>query len=1039
MSNINQLSGAIRFALLAGAASAFAAPAFAQDQPKELETVKVTGSNIKRSVDEETAQPVQVVSRAQIEATGLNNVAEVLSTLSSTDGSGLSTVTTQTNGSDGSQQISLRDLGAGRTLVLVDGYRWATDPSQTVDLSTIPVAIIERIEILTSGASAIYGSDAVAGVVNLITRKNYDGAQAGVYFGATSKGDGERTGFDFTIGTNGERSNSVLSASYTEQEAIFAGDREISSVPTFGDLNDTYGFPVGTTCRNLLSGASVASVGALAGSCGSASGQFGLFSGATGSGVVSRTFNNTTLDPLTGTTPVLGTAITAANFHTFRAADRYNFAPVNYLQQPAKRANLFGYTRFNFTDNLTGWARFNYTKRTSSQQLAEVPLTISAAGGNGPQWQFSIPTTNIFNPFSTAITSANYRMSLAGPRNNQFDYDIFGLQLGLEGAFELGERTFNWELMGQRNDGQYDSSGSGYINLFNLRNALGPNGFDPANGLYCGTSFATRIPGCVPFNIFGGPTGGQGYLIPNAGRTLTASEVRAAIDYISYTLVDTSGNTATNYKGTISGDLFELPGGMGGFAVGFETRKDDAFVTPDALVSEGGSSTNFAAPTRGQTTSRDFFVEFALPLLADAPLAKKLNLNIAARKTRNDAEGFADPNPSDTRIEAVFNNKAAISSTKPAVSVEWSPIEDLLVRANWGETFRAPNASELYGGVAEGFPAANDPCSTTRYFGTRTTPTPTNPTGTILTLSPADFRAQCDLRTGGASNPGVPLTVGGPALGGVPQLNAQLRGLFGSSVDLVPEEGENIGLGFVYSPNQIENLNVRLDFWQVELEDAIASLGVGDILARCHTRRNPTTGALLNQFCGNIARIADGSVAQVTAVPVNLQVLRRRGIDLGVTYSFDTDWGRFGIRWDTTYNHSIEDKADEFTTDFFDSVGLYTGNANWEYSSNVNIDWTKGDWSATWTTRYRSDVAETCFFVCNERDGDGLNHTGQYAVHDLQLGWKAPWKARIAVGARNLFGKEPPLLTNNTFAHSFDAAYDLPGGAFWYAQYRQDF
>jgi len=179
-----------------GSASLIAATgASAQDSAnagaEELQTVVVTGSRIARA-DTETTQPVLVVSREEIEATGLNNMFDILNNLTVSDGSGLSTVTTQTNGSDGSQQISLRGFGASRTLVLVDGKRWATDIDAVTDLSTIPVAIIERVEVLKDGASAIYGSDAIGGVINLITRRDYNGAQVNLYLGETEKGDGRR-------------------------------------------------------------------------------------------------------------------------------------------------------------------------------------------------------------------------------------------------------------------------------------------------------------------------------------------------------------------------------------------------------------------------------------------------------------------------------------------------------------------------------------------------------------------------------------------------------------------------------------------------------------------------------------------------------------------------------------------------------------------------------------------------------------------------------------------------------------------------------
>ena len=208
MSNVTKLSDAIKFALFVGAASSAASvTAFAQEaatEAKTLDRVEVTGSRIKK-VDAESAQPVTVITRADIEKSGVTNVYDLLNAVTASDGSGLSNVTTQTNGSDGSQYISLRGLGSQRTLVLVDGKRWPTNIDGQSDLSTIPLAIIERVDILKDGASATYGSDAIAGVVNLITRKNYEGAQLGLQYGQFTPGDGANTAFDFTIGAAGER------------------------------------------------------------------------------------------------------------------------------------------------------------------------------------------------------------------------------------------------------------------------------------------------------------------------------------------------------------------------------------------------------------------------------------------------------------------------------------------------------------------------------------------------------------------------------------------------------------------------------------------------------------------------------------------------------------------------------------------------------------------------------------------------------------------------------------------------------------------
>jgi iron complex outermembrane receptor protein len=945
MSNTTKLAGAIKFALFVGAASSVASvSAFAQekDAAKTLDRVEVTGSRIKR-VDAETTQPIAIVTRADIEKTGLTNVFDILNNITSSDGSGLSTTTTQTNGSDGSQQISLRGLGADRTLVLVDGKRWITDIDGTVDLSTIPVAIIERIDVLKDGASAIYGSDAIAGVVNIITRKNFEGAQFGTSYGQTTKGDGAQNSADITVGAAGERSSAVLSVSYSEQKAIYAGDRLISREPYFGCF-EYYG-----------------------GVCpyGSASGAYGRF--AVAGSLIPGANGTKALNPSAN----IADGIQASDFRTFTSADRYNFSPINYLQQPAQRLNLFGAGRFSITDNISAYVRANYTKRYSNQQLAEVPATASVAGANGPQWKIGIASTMPFNPFGVAINTWNFRNVAVGPRNPSYDYDIFALQTGLEGSFELGQHYFSWDLSAARNDGQYDKRGTGYINLFNLAKAVGAGGYDAAsNSLYCGATYATRIAGCIPYNVFGGPSLGLGSQITGApvGRKVTAAEVQQMVNYVSYTQVSTSGNTTTNYNGSITGDLFELPAGMLSMAVGFEYRKDVAFNQPDTLVASGGSSDNFNEPTSGQTEVTEYFAEVTIPLLKDVFLAKELELRAAVRQSDYSASG---------KVGLTTVTADPGSPTNAMYGLKWKPMDDLMFRASYGESFRAPSAFDLYAGGGESFPSTNDPC--------RSNALGAGGTAYFVAANAATCKAA---------------GLSGPSGFGTVQDNSQIRTLNGGDPTLKPEYGTNLTYGFVYSPSFAEGLDLTVDYWEVELKDVQSTLTAGTIMNRCLGTGGFTADPF---FCTKVERTASGSVATVRTARVNLAEFRTSGIDLGGVYRWDAgDWGNFRFAVDTSWTQNRETRGSAASA-WSDAVGNYDGSPNWEYRTVANVDWSKGDYSVRWTTRYMSDIAED-FCIDNSMFGakikcreDGLNHTGSYAVHDLNVAWKAPWDATVSL------------------------------------------
>src|SRR5690606_37814160 len=333
----NELFKAVRYALYAGATAAVglsAAPVFAQDaaqdqSSEQLETIVVTGSRI-RSVDVETAQPILVIDRAQIEHQGAATVEDVLNRLSVTSGNILNR--SVNNGNNGQVNISLRNLGSIRTLVLVNGHRWVSQLAGNVDLTTIPSSIIERIEVLKDGASAIYGSDAIGGVVNIITRDRYDGAEAHAYYGEYDEGDGTTQPYDFTMGANSDRASLLFNVAYTKGVPVFAGDRHISADPTLG---------AGTTLYSFY-------------------GDHGII-----------------YDPSFGTlaiNPGASSSNDRAKFHPYDFdQDSWNFAPQNYLLTPTERRSLFVQGRYDITDNIRFRTDVLYNQRNSDQELAAIP------------------------------------------------------------------------------------------------------------------------------------------------------------------------------------------------------------------------------------------------------------------------------------------------------------------------------------------------------------------------------------------------------------------------------------------------------------------------------------------------------------------------------------------------------------------------------------------------------------------------------------------------------------------------------------------
>ena len=588
------LRDAIKAALYGGSliAVATAPVAFAQDQDdaEELETITVVGSRIKRT-DIETSQPVFVLEREDLQKTGLTSVGDILQELT-TNGAALNT--TFNNGGNGSTQVALRNLGSNRTLVLVNGRRWVTSLGGAVDLNTIPSSIIERVEILKDGASAIYGSDAIAGVINITTRDTYDGAEASAYLGENEEGDGRTEQYDFTIGSSTDKASVVMNASYTKQEPIFAGDREISAVPLFG-------FPG----NNVNAGASSTT-------------PFGRIDGPgiPGTAVL--------IPGRPGCRVNADCAPSAVNdFRTFDAnTDGFNFAPDNYLQTPQERTGIYAQGRYNLTENVTFRTELLYNERKSSQQLAATPIVLGPIVGANFASTVLVSRDSVYNPFGVELNRVQFR-NIYQFRNFNQDADTFRFGAGFDGVFDLWNRSWSWDVSYTYNDNEVRTTTEGLFNIQNIAFGAGPSFIDAGGIARCGTPDNT-IAGCVPVNFLGGPEGFTPEMVA----------------YTTYTDQTSNYKKLYNYVGNITGDLFELPAGPLSFAAGYEYRREFGFNQPDAFTASGLSSGNAAQPTRGGFSVDEFYIEFNVPVLKDMAFAEIFEFSVAARYS--DYSNFGD-------------------------------------------------------------------------------------------------------------------------------------------------------------------------------------------------------------------------------------------------------------------------------------------------------------------------------------------------------------------------------------------------------------
>ncbi len=955
----NPLYSAVNYALVSGMACGLGVSgvAFAQDQDQdaaELDRIAVTGSRIKRA-DIEQASPVFVIQREEIERTGLTSVGDLLQDLPIA-GSALNTQFN--NGGNGETQIDLRNLGTNRLLVLLNGRRLVTNLNGVVDLNNIPVAVIKRIEILKDGASSVYGSDAISGVVNIITRDDFEGMQANAQFGQfESENDGEIQAYDFSVGTTSDRGSVFFSASYVKNEPVFAGDRAISAEPQFGTGNAF-------------------------GSSGTPQGRFGFVNPVDGS--FSSAF---TTDPGTNVTGPGGAGLGAFRVGDFSfgapgdGGDRFNFAPDNYLLTPLERTNIFTQGTYDVTDDIRMTVEASFNNRDSNQLLAPTPLFIGLFDAGGFGGTIGVGALNPFNPLGVDIPASSWllgrRLIEGGNRIFSQEVDAYRFGAGLEGSFELADRYFDWDVNYVYGKINRNDIAEGRVNLQRLRDAL-------SNDCVTGA-----IPGCVPFNAFGG----QG---PDGNGTITP----AMLNYILYTEQSTRGNELRNYTGNITGELFELPAGPLGFAVGYEYRQVEGFDQPDALVAAGITSGNVRQPTSGSTTVDEFYVEFAVPLLSGVTGAERLDLSVSAR--HSDYDTFGD----------TVNTK---------IGLEWQPIDDLLLRATFSEGFRAPNIAELFAGQGDSFPTITDPCNGLDTDGDGLPDT----------------------------NPGLPGCAGIP--GTYQQPNPQIRITVGSNPLLGPEESDSKTFGIVYSPSWLDGLDITVDYYNIELDNAISGVGSQTILNAC---------ANSLQLCGLITRDGPtGFVTDILSAGANINSVEVEGVDFLVSYSFpETDWGFFRVIWDGAYQGKNESETPDFGNPdpnaapvFNNFLGVNFGDTGLpRWKSALDINWSYGDWDATWGMQYIQSIEEVCaipgaFGFCNEgadADGDGFQdrrHIGSVVYHDAQVSYHlAEYDTRLTFGVQNIGDKGPPLSTA-AFANSFNAAdYRVPG-RFPYVRVTVDF
>lgn len=991
----------------AGVALAQTAPSSGTAQgATKLSQIVVTGSHIPRTAVAQ-AQPVISINRQQIDNTGYTNVGQLLQNLSS---AGPSLTLNINNGNTaGVQTIDLHNLGSQRVLVLVNGQRWVPQLGGAVDLTTIPLSIVQRIDVLLDGASAVYGSEAIAGVINIITVKNYNGAEAhatfGMYDGHGDGGgwDGKTQKYSFTVGTSSDRASVLMSAGYYNRGPIWAGQRTISKEPYvgYGSQNGSSGTPGGRV----------------------------FVIGNQGNSVGTACPTGASYCDLSGPS----SANMSPGFHQFTTADHFNYAPANYLLQPTERWYTFTQGHYDLTDNLTFNFTASYQKRDSQAILAPSPWFLGFFFGGSSTKQngmfIGMASNNPGNPFGVDLvpyypSSAGFNSwcQKYGSPNCTSQYDILGLygrrpfetgnrvysqnvatyyfNGGFTGYFQVGNNEWNWNANYIFSKRLNTNITSGFTNTARLQEALSYN---------CGGAID---PTCVPLNVFGGAqaNGGAGSMTPDM------------VKYITFTAHRDNSITMRDYNASIGGNFFNSwYAGPWGFATGYEYEELDGFDQPDALTSLGNTTGSVIQPTAGRINTNAQFVELSVPFAHDAFLAKDLGIDLAQRWSQFHWEGQGSTfNPTTGSIGTTTTNARAHSAT-PRATFKWQPIQSLLFRGTWAQGFRAPSISELFLGASQNFPNVADPCA----------------------ASVGPYPANC------------------PAGSPVPQPNTQIGSTVGGNAKLQPEQATTRTVGFVWSPTFLEGFDFSVDYFKTEITNQIAALGAQQLVGLCYGK-----GAVhpvgLNQYCNLVLRNPhSGTITNIIALNQNGGSSKVSGWDVNARYHLPTTAiGDFTVA--ATANFIKDDIFCDAIGECQQTAGTTTASAFFgtpKHKYNLSVDWNYGAWAATYRMRVIGPIWESCanspingeiptggttattgwcskVFHTNAGGNnltgnlvtDGQNKLGTTVYSDIQLGYTvSSWNTTFTFGINNLFDKQPPI-SRTSFANSYvPNFYDVPG------------
>lgn len=976
----------------------------------QLVTVEITGTHILQSATGD-AEPIQSISEKQILQSGYTTIASVLQNIPEAGASLTSAAQSDSSNGDATE-IDLRYLGASRTLVLVNGQRWVPQLGGAVNLNAIPLSMVQRVDVLQDGASAIYGSDAIAGVVNIITKQDFNGAEAHAYTGAFDNPgtglDGRAQEYDFTFGKSDDSSGIMIGGEFQSNGAVFAQNRFESAPGPFTQTTYLPGFdPTTLTIQSpALAGQSIGGA-----SCSKA----GVCTMQVGTG---PNFNPT-----------------LSNF--VNEVENATYYPTQFmLTKPDQNESLYLSTHYQLAKNITFTALAAYNIDDSLGQIG------SAWGaGEGGAYQvngagYGIGANNPYNPFGVdlvgnpaqycpdgktlggvavasctpnyLLTQFNETIPAAYDRISRDNIDTTTVRLGFNGVFHAIGSDWHWEARFNYGRSYDTAQDTGFTDIERLAEQLDSPGVLPCNGpaqpapgstgtwdQINGKYYQILIPGCVPANPFGGFNSVTG-----------ASAITPAMAAWSEAVINfTTEVTQRDYTADITGQLVSLPAGPLSVAAGAESLGEAGAEVPDNLLQECLTSLRCIQPTSGRTQTYAEYLELSIPVLKDLPLAKSLSIDLANRWSQFSWQGGTPGTP-----EAGLDSGTSASTGR--VQLRWQPVQDLVLRGSWSQGFRAPDISDLYNAGGASYNILEDPCA------------PESEDGNWV--------------------PGTPLP---PGCQGVvhSQGSTRIQTATGGNPLLTPEKAISRTAGFEYSPHWVPDLSFGADYYEIDLTNEIGTVPAQYILNECYDHSSP-------EYCSLIT-LTGNAITLIDNVEQNVGGESTSGVDLNVNYSLGpTSFGTFGVTTNWTFVQSfIVDVPSATTVNGFQSIQElgFAADEIPRVRGTVSLTWSTADWSAVWNVTYIGKIFENCSATtialgeCTLPDAV-YPPTGSVGEHELDTTIYndaaityniQPIRASITLGVQNIFNKQFPLAYTAGAPPNFlgEMGYRVPG-RFLYAR-----